>query len=195
MVQDIQLIRSSFELCPLIVKASKIELRSNCFWTQTNILDKSGPHWESNRSYSSFSMWCLVHVNKWQLNLQQYVNVTLTKHWDISQANKKSESKLTSLERGKCTLSMRKNDEHTTVTINWLANSCAHTVTIVFLSETNPNTKRWRYHHICIITTRNGNDCGSQRKWQCLSNNINKEEHKFWTGVSLRHAWKDRTAR
>ncbi len=36
---------------------------------------------------------------------------------------------------------MRKSDEHTTVTINRLANSCAHTVTIVFLSETNPNAK------------------------------------------------------
>lgn len=75
---------------------------------------------------------------------------------------------------------MRKSDERTIVSINQLANSCAHTVTILFLRD-EPKHIRWRYHRICIITTCNGNNCGSQRKWQCLSSIINKEQHKFWT--------------
>lgn len=71
------------------------------YWTQkqpllnTDILDKRvGPH-RGSRSFSPLSMCWLVHVNKWRLSLEQCVTVTLTKHWDISQANKKRKSKHT----------------------------------------------------------------------------------------------------
>lgn len=109
----------------------------------------------------------------------------LTKHRDISQVNKKSwthkprKGLFIEFIPTHC-LHMRKSDERTAVTIHRLANACAHTVTIVFLRD-EPKCKRCRYHHICIITTRNGNDCGTLRKWRCLSCIINKEEHKFWT--------------